>query len=71
MDDLVQVEGVAAVRINEAVAEALDAIGDDEEYETARALLVEADRFLREGTTAEAGRALDAALAELERACPL
>ena len=62
---------MSGVRINEAVAEALDAIGDDEEYGTARVLLAEADRLLRDGTTAEAQQALDAALAELNAACPL
>jgi hypothetical protein len=40
--------------INDAVAEVLDAIGDDEEYAAGRAELLLADRALRNGTTAEA-----------------
>jgi hypothetical protein len=59
------------VRIDEAVAEALDVVGDDPLYASARGLLLEAVRLLREGTSAEARRALDAALAELDAACPL
>ncbi|MFG2900956.1 hypothetical protein ACGFZH_28205 [Streptomyces zaomyceticus] len=54
-----------------AIAEALDAVGDDEAYGRARTHLLEADRLLREGTTAEASQALDAALLELDASCPL
>jgi hypothetical protein len=57
--------------INEAITEALDAIGDDPEYAAARTRLLKAARLLREGTTVEARRALDAALAELNSVCPL
>lgn len=59
------------MRINEAIAEALDAIGDDPDYENARHLLAEAERALASGTTAEATELLDRAVAELEAACPL
>lgn len=62
---------MAAVRINEAVAEALDAIGDDPDYATARQLLAEAERALTSGTTVEAADLLDRAVAELEAVCPL
>ncbi|GHG15246.1 hypothetical protein GCM10017667_55950 [Streptomyces filamentosus] len=58
------------MRIDEAVAEALDAIGDDAVYAEARGLLVKADRLLREGTSGEAARALDEALRVLDAACP-
>ncbi|MEU2076349.1 hypothetical protein ACGFYE_38460 [Streptomyces zaomyceticus] len=57
--------------IGVVVAEVLDAVGDDEAYGPARTLLLEADRLLREGTTAEASQALDAALLELDASCPL
>ncbi|MFJ9740853.1 hypothetical protein [Streptomyces sp. NPDC101166] len=59
------------VRINEAVAEALDAVGDDPVYDSARRLLLNAERLLRRGSSTEARRALDAALAELDATCPL
>jgi hypothetical protein len=59
------------VRINEAITEALDAVGDDPLYASARRLLLEAERLLRVGTSGEARRVLDAALAEVEAVCPL
>ncbi|MFD4788260.1 hypothetical protein ACFWN1_14615 [Streptomyces sp. NPDC058459] len=59
------------MNINVAVAEALDAIGDDDTYSSARARLLDAERLLQDGTTVEAQRALDAAIAEIDAACPL
>ncbi|GGV68943.1 hypothetical protein GCM10010294_25200 [Streptomyces griseoloalbus] len=59
------------MRINEAIAETLDAIGDDPDYETARRLLADAERALTSGTTAEATELLDLALAEVDEVCPL
>jgi len=62
---------VAPVRINDAVADALDAIGDDPDYAAARCLLNDAARALADGTTVEAAAALDRALAEIEAVCPI
>lgn len=59
------------MRINDALAETLDAIGDDPDYETARRLLAEAERALASGTTAEATELLNRAIAEIDEACPL
>ena len=59
------------MRINEAVAEALDAIGDDADYAHARRLLSEAQLALTSGTTAEATALLDQALVEINEICPL
>ncbi|MGW3196312.1 hypothetical protein ACWDBD_17335 [Streptomyces sp. NPDC001118] len=63
--------GPATVTVNEAVTEALDAIGDDPEYATARQLLHRAECLLADGTTEQATAALNEALAELERVCPI
>lgn len=75
MDDLVwwlgEQQATGSVRINEAVAEALDAIGDDPAYEEARRDLEEAARLLSEGTTAEAQAALERGLASVDAACPV
>ncbi|MEV6580291.1 hypothetical protein AB0M92_19235 [Streptomyces sp. NPDC051582] len=57
--------------INDAIAEVLDAIGDDEEYAAGRAELLLAERALREGTTAEARIHLDRAQELIDAACPL
>ncbi len=62
---------LTTMRINEAVAEALDAIGEGPEYTTARNLLHHAEHLLADGTTEQATAALDQALAELDKACPL
>ncbi|MDT0608852.1 hypothetical protein [Streptomyces lancefieldiae] len=59
------------MRINEAVAEALDAIGDDADYETARRLLGEAEKALGSGTTTEAAELLNQAITEINEVCPL
>jgi hypothetical protein len=59
------------VTIELAVAEALDAIGDDEEYASVRAELLRARRALREGTTAEAHAHLLEADRLFGEACPI
>jgi len=59
------------VRINEAIAETVDAIGNDPDYEIAQRLLAEAEQALASGTTAEAAALLNRAIAEVDKACPL
>ncbi|MCY0917077.1 hypothetical protein OS965_02650 [Streptomyces sp. H27-G5] len=59
------------VTINVAVAEALDAIGGDEEYAAGRAELLLAERALRNGTTAEARVHLKRAQHLIDEACPV
>lgn len=60
-----------AVAIEQAVAEVLDAIGDDEEYADARVELIRADLALREGTTAEAHAHLAEAQRLINESCPI
>lgn len=62
---------LTTVTINDAVAEALDAIGDDPEYARARCMLHHAEHLLTDGTTEQATTALNRALAELNEVCPL
>jgi hypothetical protein len=59
------------MRINDALAEALDAIGDDPTYAEARRHLDEATRLLDGGTTAEVQAALERGLAAMDAACPI
>lgn len=59
------------LRIDEAIAEVLDAIGDDEEYTAARIELHAAARALAEGTTEEAHARLEKAQRLLDEACPI
>ncbi|MFJ9633780.1 hypothetical protein ACIRU8_39410 [Streptomyces sp. NPDC101175] len=59
------------VPITDAVAVALDSIGDDPDYATARRMLRHAECMLANGTTEQATEALERALAELDAACPL
>lgn len=62
---------MAPVRINDALTEALDAIGDDPVYAEARQHLDEATRLLDGGTTAEVQAALDRGIAAMDAACPI
>jgi hypothetical protein len=62
---------MATLTINEAVAETLDAIGDDPDYAPARLLLIRAEHALNDGTTAEVAALLNQALEEIDAACPL
>ena len=57
--------------INDAVAEVLDAIGDDEVYAAARAELLLAERALTKSTTAEARAHLERAQDLIDEACPV
>ncbi|MFJ3839491.1 hypothetical protein ACIPY6_28845 [Streptomyces sp. NPDC090054] len=57
--------------INDAVAEVLDAIGEDEEYAAGRAELLLAERALRDGTTAAARTHLEQAQRLIDEACPV
>jgi hypothetical protein len=59
------------MHIAQAIEETLDAIGDDGEYATARAELLAAADLLTTGTTTEAAKHLDRALALLDSACPI
>lgn len=59
------------MRINDALAEALDAIGDDPDYAEARRHLDDANRLLDEGATAEVQAALDRGIAAMNAACPI
>lgn len=57
--------------IDDAITEALDAVGDEAAYASARASLEAARDALRVGTTAEAHTHLNQALQALEEACPI
>ncbi|MGW9401455.1 hypothetical protein [Streptomyces sp. NPDC055642] len=59
------------MRINDALAEALDAIGDDPVYAEARRHLDDATRLLDGGTTAEVQAALDRGIAAMDAVCPV
>lgn len=58
-------------RIDVAIAEALDAIGDDPDYATARDALTEASSALVTGTTAEVQWYLERALRLIDDTCPI
>lgn len=57
--------------IEEAVAETLDAIGDDPDYKAARDALTEASTALVTGTTAEVQWHLERALRIVDDTCPI
>lgn len=59
------------VRINEAVAEAMDAISGDPEYAPALLLPRDAEYALVHGTTVEAADLLDRALELINEICPV
>ncbi|OQQ12950.1 hypothetical protein B0675_39695 [Streptomyces sp. M41(2017)] len=59
------------MRIDQAIDEVLDAIGDDPEYAEARRELDAASDALRTGTTAEAHSHLVTANRLLAEACPI
>jgi hypothetical protein len=61
---------MTTARIDDTIAEVLDAIGDDDAYTHARTALVDALTALRGGTTAEADAHLSEALRMIEEACP-
>lgn len=58
-------------RIDVAIAEALDAIGDDPGYREARRELDAATEALAGGTTREVQDHLDRALLLIDQACPI
>lgn len=58
-------------RIDDAIQETLDAIGDEDEYTHARASLTAALAALHNATTAEAHAHLDQALRQIDETCPI
>ncbi|MFF3190544.1 hypothetical protein [Streptomyces misionensis] len=64
-------EPITPQSVEAALAEVLDAIGDDEVYADARRALLYARDVLRRGTTAEVHGALQRAWALLDEACPI
>jgi hypothetical protein len=57
--------------IEEAIAVAMDAIGDDLEYAQARAALTEASTAMATSTTAEVQWHLERALRIIDDTCPI
>ena len=60
-----------SVGIEGAIAETLDAIGDDPDYTAARDALTEASTALVTGTTAEVQWHLERALRLIDDTCPI
>ncbi|MFF8784867.1 hypothetical protein [Streptomyces sp. NPDC015125] len=60
-----------SVRIEDAIRETLDAIGDDPDYTEARDALTEASTALVSGTTAEVQWYLERALRLINDTCPI